>query len=266
MQINASHPLNEGRMLWLRSDPGDGGLTWSDLVRGQQATLVSTGSGQGLVASHRNGRPRTVFANANTTGACADLLGQRPIPFSQSTWTLATWVYFRTINNSRQSVFFRGDAASGQMGILINGPSPGSSIWRTQANGSTISASAIQPGNWYRFMVTANGTAIRMFKNGVLDTTGTASGSWGTEALFQVGNDTANNRPIDGFVDSLSIWDYTLPDSFAWADYAEELTGCRSTLIQSRPPLYAPASAAPPAAPPWLLEHDLSGGYLTMGM
>lgn len=263
MRLNTSHPLNKGRMLWLRSDPGDGGLTLSDLVRGQQATLVGTGSGQGLVASHRNGHPRTVFANANTSGAHANLLGQSPIPFTQSTWTLAIWVYFRTINNSRQSPFFRGGASSGQMGILVNGPAPGSSIWRAQANGSTINASAIQPGNWYRFMVTGNGTAIRMFKNGVLDTTGTAAGTWGPEDVFQIGNDTPSSRPIDGLVDSVSIWDYPLPDAFAWDDYTEELTGCRSTLIPFRPPLWAPATTAPPSTLPWMIDGDFpSYGYV----
>lgn len=269
--LNRAHPLNRGRVLWLRADYGVDGPSWGDLVRNQEAILTgaSGGANQGIISGHRDGG-RSLLSNNGTIGSGANLTGLNPIPYTQENFTIALWVYFRSNSGTRNSVMLRGSGAGGQMGILVNGPAPGSSIWRFQNGTSAVNSGILANLTWYRLLVSASPSGIRMFRNGVLETTGSAqsSASYPFFSTWTLGYDPNSSRVIDGLIDSVSLWDYAIPDSLAWDDYVEELTGCRKTLLlpDRREVVMQSPPSSPVAAPPWLLENDMSGGFLTMGM
>lgn len=232
--LNRAHPLNRGRVLWFRADNRASGSSWCDLVRGQEAVITGAGVGsnQGIISGYRDGG-RSLLSNNGTINSGANLTGLNPIPYTQESFTLAIWVYFRSNTGTRNSVMLRGSGSGGQMGILVNGPAPSSSIWRFQNGSAAVNSGILANQTWYRLLVSASPSGVRMFRNGILETTGSAqsSSTYPGFSAWTIAYDPGTSRVMDGMVDSFSLWDYPLSDAMAWDDYVEELTGCRKTLL-----------------------------------
>ena len=69
---------------------------------------------------------------------------------------------------------------------------------------------------WYHVVVTRSLTDLKLFVNGSLVTTTDATGTlpvYGVTPLAFIGNRNVNQRPWNGMIDDLRIWDEAIPDS-----------------------------------------------------
>jgi len=89
-----------------------------------------------------------------------------------------------------------------------------------------------------------------------------SSNGGGTSTNPVRGSTVSAGVPFGGVLDYALLFGCWLPD----AAFAEIRRNPYQYFQTPRRSLWAPASAAPAAAPPWFLSHDLSGGFLTMGM
>jgi endo-beta-N-acetylglucosaminidase D len=61
-------------------------------------------------------------------------------------------------------------------------------------------------GTWYHVAATYDGTAMKLYINGVLDASLTTSGSLVANAPFTIGRNYASSRCLDGSIDEVRVW------------------------------------------------------------
>lgn len=142
------------------------------------------------------------------------------INLSSSAITLQTWVWvdaFKTgspgitsvmgTETTNNSAFVRiGDA-----GIPSNKPQFVLRINSTQVKlnaNSTLSAN-----RWYHLAATYDGSALRMYINGVLDATLSSTGSFTANDVFALGRNYENARVLDGKLDEAMIFNTALSET-----------------------------------------------------
>jgi len=74
-----------------------------------------------------------------------------------------------------------------------------------------FSDSAISTGSWYHIVGTYDGTTLKLYINGVLQTnTATASLSWTSDTVMHIGLDRALVYDYAGLIDEIAIFNYAL--------------------------------------------------------
>jgi endo-beta-N-acetylglucosaminidase D len=74
------------------------------------------------------------------------------------------------------------------------------------ASRKLASVSHLSLNTWYHLAATFDGTAMRIYVNGVLDATLNVNGSVIANAPFSVGRNYANSRVLDGSIDEVRVW------------------------------------------------------------
>lgn len=252
--INWANPITSGLALAVANLPGDraaydlvsrsAGTVGSDFARTQtpfglgRATTINGGSS-----------PDRWTISASTTSVTLEIIVN------------IKGLYTGNVNSIQGVVGGSGFPAFGYVRL---GDSSGAGKVNAQlGNASKFGTYDWTPhfGRFTLLHLVGRGAVGEVWVNGKLVDTGSTN----SQTITTVGpntDDSGRGSPMDYL--SLNAWNRPLSQ----VEIEARAGDWWGHLIRpdARPLIYAPASAAPPAAPPWLLEHDLSGGYLTMGM
>ena len=152
-------------------------------------------------------------------------------------FTIEAWVY-PTIGATTQRVVaqFPGNAPNQQafaFGLTTSNYLIFSYAISTTATNVTGTSAAVTINNWNHIAVTRSGTTIRLFVNGVLDsTTGTASGSFNNASSnLIIGGLTNNSELFNGYISNLRIVNGTAVYTAAFTPPNAALTAITNTSL-----------------------------------
>ncbi|HZV68439.1 MAG TPA: LamG-like jellyroll fold domain-containing protein, partial [Saprospiraceae bacterium] len=75
------------------------------------------------------------------------------------------------------------------------------------SNGTTLfSTTSVNDGNWHHAAISRTGTTVRLYIDGVLETTGTAAANISNAATTQLGNGPCASDNLTGEIDEVRIW------------------------------------------------------------
>ena len=92
--------------------------------------------------------------------------------------------------------------------------------------GDTYVTSLTSPtvGTWYHLVGTWDGTLIKIYVNGVLEKTGTRTGTMPSSAiLVKIGSSSSNARWFNGIIDEVNLWDRALTQAEVTQIYSSNL-------------------------------------------
>lgn len=141
---------------------------------------------------------------AQTFNGTATNYTQKAIAFSAGKGTLMAWVRIATDRND-YSTFFQTNNTDNQQFVVqtgADGTTLSCYIYNASVTGSNLTA-----GQWYHLAVTWDGTSARVYVNGVLDITNTATGSTWNEVCL---GKSWWGEPLNGNIADVMAWDDTL--------------------------------------------------------
>lgn len=268
--LNRSHPLAQGMAFWHLTQPDAiGGLSCRDLVKGRQGTLGGWSGAAPYVVNQATG----TGALSYSSGRYVDL-GSRPLLEAGTEWSVGAWGYITDQTSDAAIITQRQTANVGSNPFAVyskNGQLAISHDNNFSRFGPTFTTNA-----WWYLAMTFSATTItaHMLSRAGAYSTGTfpsdarvKTGSGITAYLGAMHNQAIAYWP--GYLDCISLHSRALSANEVREMWSESIRGFPTLLSPTRPrsPLYADAGTPPASdAPPWLLNHDLSGGLLTMGM
>ena len=129
---------------------------------------------------------------------------QKAISFSAGKGTVMAWVRIATDRND-YSTFFQCNNVDNQQFVLqtgADGTTLSCYIYNNTVTGSNLTAAV-----WYHLTLTWDGTSARVYVNGVLDITNTATGSTWNEICL---GKSWWGEPLNGNIADVMAWDDTL--------------------------------------------------------
>jgi len=146
--------------------------------------------------------------NINNAGSTATILG---LPYGNAPRTVSVWVKINTFNAQPYNFMFSygGNASVSR--------SFGGSVSATNAmilsyNNNYTVVSSFNLATWYHYVCTYDGTTAKMYRNGVLLSTGAAY-TWNTinnNNLFRLGVGVGDELWFNGAIDDLKIYNFSL--------------------------------------------------------
>jgi hypothetical protein len=133
----------------------------------------------------------------------------KAITFSANTGTLMAWVQIATDRNSYSTFFYTNDTDNEQFVVQTDasGTRLGCYIYDNAVTGTDLTV-----GTWYHLAVTWDGSSARVYLNGTLDITNTATGSDWTQVWL--GRSTSFwDEPLNGNIAHVKAWNATLSQS-----------------------------------------------------
>lgn len=121
--------------------------------------------------------------------------------------SISTWIKLRNFLSNNARIF---DA--GHLIFYVNTTGRKISFERVAGTAASSAANSLEPGRWYHVLVTSTSAGVtNIYINGVLS--GTANQSAGTPGVYSypiIGNRSANDRVLTGFISHFSIWNRVL--------------------------------------------------------
>ncbi len=155
----------------------------------------------------RNGNPNSAI-NINNTGTTATIPN---LPYSNSPRTVSVWVKTNALNGGGYNFIYTYGTTSNYYGAYYSG----STLYHFSTGGSHGIANTLGLFNWTHYVFTYNGTASKIYKNGVLvGTQAIAFNTFNNANLFRLGlSETGNANYFNGAIDDLKIYNYAISDS-----------------------------------------------------
>lgn len=222
--INVNHPLNKGRIAWWIAVPQiASGNTWFDLTGQFSGVLTAMGnSTSGWRSPTRPGSQGQMLFNG-TTSAIAIPSGIFGL-LSNKIISVAAWIFPAGNLTSYQAVFDTStSAATRQLSVFLGATASQVFVAIAGATGGAIVLSSPLVLNaWQRFMLTCDGTTVRIYANGALIGS-SAVGILGTgfvPAALQFGvNPSGGGAAFVGAIDDASMWNRQLSALEIQEDY-----------------------------------------------
>jgi len=126
-------------------------------------------------------------------------------------FTVEAWVYMNANSGSQTVITYANTSAQTQWGLFVGLITSGkaSFYWvNTSPTGfNATGTTTIPTGQWVHIAGTLQGTTLRVFVNGVLEGTGTTSGSARSQSspLLFVGQSGVGAETLNGYIDDLRI-------------------------------------------------------------
>lgn len=182
-------------VLLLHMDGTDGGTTFVD--SGPLGLAVS------VLGTSRNESTNALFNTSwDSSGASGARLRINSAAFSipsNTPWTFEFAAYARSHDNTLQII-------GGAEGVATVYWEQSTTGWRFRYAGVTTTVGAASLNAWHRMAATYDGTTLRMFIDGVLLASSTASpihAGWGITQMY-VGTN-GNNTPLNGLIDEVRV-------------------------------------------------------------
>lgn len=267
--LNRSHPLAQGMAYWHLTQPDAiGGLSCRDLVRGRPGTLAGWSGSAPYVVNPATG----TGALSCGSGRYVDL-GSLPLLEAGTEWSVGAWGYITDQTNDACIIAQRQTPAFGSCPFAVYTKAGQLAI--SHDNNFNRFGPTFTTNAWWYLAMTFTATTItsHLISRAGAYSTGTSAvdarvktGSGITAYIGAFQNQTTAYWP--GYLDCVSLHSRALSATEIREMWSESIRGFPNLLRSDRRPyLYADVGTPPAAdAPPWLLNHDLSGGYLTMGM
>ena len=185
------------------------------LFGGTRASAVFTGT------SIHQGSPRRARAFPNTTDK---IQAQGPVLSGSTDFTLSAWVH--RLESPSTACYVAGNYGTGNSGG-IEWFLSSSGVWGIYLAGSVTTGSSVNSGVWYHIVATRRGgSAIDLYQDGVLNSSGTLSGSIGTSRNWTIGNGPDyTSEDMDGYIDDVRVYNRTLNANEVAAIYNETRDG-----------------------------------------
>ena len=155
-------------------------------------------------------------------------------PFSETSHTIACWVYMNSITADKH-IFDARD--SGSDGIRIMASNPSKLEYQLNADSDNITSTVGYNSTWVRAVFTYDGATQKIYINGILDTSLTVSETIATTTNAFIGarNFTSATNYFDGKLSDFQAWntawtqsdvtyDYLNPESLALSNGGTSLT------------------------------------------
>ena len=155
-------------------------------------------------------------------------------------YTYSFWVYFDDVSTYQNIVGFGNSSSTTPVSVMEIGPNPKILHFHRDDAGVNISLETqnLSVGNWYFATATKEGTAFKLYLDGSLEDSGTASTSAPTYDTFNMGRllRTAAQGYFNGNLANVAIWNRALSsdeiNSVMWKSY-EALTGAESNGLKA---------------------------------
>ena len=231
LSVNGKEPV----AAWCPSldTAGNGTTTLTDLVGSNNGTLTNMDAATDWVADTDAGGVRALDFDGNSDYVTSSLAG------TGTSGSISVWAKFRTLAEGTHAVFFSGAGSY----TLIN--QIGSSCyfyWYT--GGTTLTkTSAFTVDTWHHIVMTADGTTVKGYIDGLLVVSGAGTQNWNATSSAIGGWSGQTARTIDGRLDDIRIFNTALDSSDAAALYTR---GRGATNVTT--PIVAVNSKTPVAA------------------
>jgi hypothetical protein len=139
-----------------------------------------------------------------------------------SNLTVSTWIYPTAFNSDIRGIISWGQASTGKgRGLMLNVARP---AWIGYGGGANItSTTTLSTNTWYHLAATYDGTTVKIYLNGSLDTTGTPSLSSFTYTATYIGelywSQATASRHFEGYIDEVSLFNTALDSANIQAMY-----------------------------------------------
>jgi len=141
-----------------------------------------------------------------------------------NTFTLSAWLNVESTPDLYEGIIAKSASGAVSYALATFGPNNQLQLMIDDdgfAGGGieiTSGADIFRPGEWNHFAITYNGSVIRLYKNGVEQTTGnfpyyTTITPYNGNAAFRVGNWESQNGYYDGLIDELKVYNYARSQS-----------------------------------------------------
>ncbi len=199
-----------------------GNTTWTD-GSGNGYTLTASASAPTAVAGHGGGNNQAANFNSASTQYLYIADASAPSLDITGNITISAWIKATTITGGiYYHIIAKLGATSFSYDLYIdnNGKLEG----RISSDGSTVTAAigaaTLVAGTWYHVAAVYNGTDIRLYINGVLDSNGANNPKACTGSIYSgssdfcigIKSDKAAN-PFNGVIDDAAVWDRALSAS-----------------------------------------------------
>lgn len=182
--------------IWLQGKP-------SGFIEAQDRTGKSVNVYGNAALSSFQRKFGTASVRFTTDGDLLDVVSDTDLQYGLSSYTLDAWVYLDQ-RNREQYIFNKGTTAATQLGLYIDAANK-----ITGQHGTTIftATTVLSTGTWYHVMMSRDSSNNnRLFVNGTLEATTTASGSVSNaESLTIGGYSTDPTVSLRGYIDEIRV-------------------------------------------------------------
>jgi hypothetical protein len=172
-----------------------------------------------IEAIDRTGKPITTFGNTQvssfqrkfgtgsarftTDGDLLDIVSDADLQYGFSSYTLEAWVFLDQ-NNRRQQIINKGSVASTTFGLWIGADNR---LAGQHGNVVFTATTTLNTGTWHHVMMSRDlNDTNRLFVNGILEATTTATGSVSNADSLTIGGvATVPNLSLRGYLDEIRI-------------------------------------------------------------
>ena len=154
--------------------------------------------------SDRNGNLESAL-NINNSGTTASIVG---LPYGSSPRSISVWAKINVLNNQINYVFHYGNSANGN-GLALR---PTTTLYFANAAANLETADTNTINTWVHYVCTYDGTTAKVYKNGVLFSSGLKTFNTVNSAnTFKLGiAETGATNFFNGAIDDLKIYDYVI--------------------------------------------------------
>ncbi|MEN6301175.1 MAG: LamG-like jellyroll fold domain-containing protein, partial [Armatimonadia bacterium] len=160
--------------------------------------------------------------------------------------TLEAWVKPSSVSNSWRDVLYKGNDNYYLMATSNSGRAPAAGATIASVTGETFGTAALAKSQWAHLAATYDGTALRLFVNGVQVASQPRSGSMATSNQpLQIGGDSIFGQFFAGTIDEVRVYNIALTQAQIQADMNAPVSS--GTAADTQPPA-APSGLAATAA------------------
>ncbi|MQP53718.1 LamG-like jellyroll fold domain-containing protein, partial [Flavobacterium sp. LMO9] len=141
----------------------------------------------------------------NNQGTFATILG---LPYNSTSRTISVWAKTNVLNSQINYVFHYGNSANGN-GLAFR---PTTTLYFANAGANLETADTNTNNTWIHYVCTYDGTTAKVYKNGVLFSSGVkAFNTINNSNIFKLGlTEGAGYNYFNGAIDDLKIYNYAL--------------------------------------------------------
>lgn len=243
---NMSHPLNKGLVAWWLVSPMNfGGFTLRDIVRNHHGTLTNMAS-SAWRGSNRPGGHGALDINAGTEHVT--MAGMPTITTNRL--TISAWINPDVLTRGDIITRWNNGGTSGDQFNLLYGLTSGKPQFFISdgigTDNSGVGSTVMSTGTWNHIVGTWDGTNIRVYLNGLEESSGTSVKSLSTASPPDtlIGNSIVPDGPLNAKWNDGRVYERALSANELSALYTESLYGNTNTLNWiSHRALVVPAAA-----------------------